>query len=493
MIKEWRASPHFVELIFEYRFVAESVATDWRVEPNVWKSALSRTATFAQGEWIPAGGTPEGKYELRIISQCKAAPGPEEFESSSTTVIQGIVDEIQPEIVTVTTSAGLKGFSADDLVTVTFTESIFCAGINPQTKGNVAVTLALTVRGAEFKGGKIRWECHRNVIQISLDPVGRAEFAQTRKGASGDQLQVEVTGVIDQAGNVLFDPAAGGRRERRSSAIAGPAVTLVAQKCAAAQFVGDLVDDDGFVVTGSSSQITFTVMNPSGQTFGDDGASSVTFSFRQETTRSWSVPVPISDGAAGVDATQITYTREFGDATAHPSGAYRVRVKAVCGAAFVPSPADVMMGLVDRAAPRALAASRPVTAGISVGFNEPIACTSATSATVKLGTTGEVQKTIESSSSTSPMVLISCDRSTISLEIKGLSSDDLAKKLTGIVVENVADTAGNVATKLTLEAAMFEADVKAAVDAQGTKIDVVKGTVESISDNQSCQLSLIHI
>jgi hypothetical protein len=473
----WRASPHFIGLRFEYRYAASSNPTDWRIDPDVWKISLSDTATLATGEWIPAAGTPQGKYELRIISQCRDTAGPKEFEHSTTAVVSGIVDEIQPEIVTVVTTAGPAGFSADDLVTVTFTETIFCAGINPQTGNNVAASLVLAVRGVKFEGDQIKWGCHGNIIQISLAPVGRAEFLQTRQAATGDQLQVAISGIIDQAGNELFDPVAGNRRSRRT-AIAGPAVTLVAQKCAAVQFVGSLVDFDGFVVTARTPQVSFAVANPSGETFGADGVSSLTFEYSEVSTRIWSAPLTISSGDSGMNVAHVMYTHDFGDLAAYPSGSYRVRVQALCGAAFIPSRADVMLGVVDRAAAEALVASRPLDNLILITFNEPIVCTSATIANVRFTNA----PLIKSTSSDWPTIDILCYGSVMSLKIKA-EPKLLRKKLDSIAFAKVSDVAGNVASGVELGAQMFETELKSIQQSA----ESTQSIVQDISDGQTCK------
>jgi hypothetical protein len=193
----------------------------------------------------------------------------------------------------------------------------------------------------------------------------------------------------------------------------------------------------------------------------------------------------ISSGDSGMNVAQVTYTHDFGDLAAYPSGTYRVRVQALCGAAFIPSRGDVLLGVVDRVAPEALVARRPLNNRILINFNEPIVCTSATTANVIFKST----EPIDSISSGWPKLDILCDGSVMSLRVNA-SPMILLKELESIAIAEVADVAGNVASSITLGAEMFETELKSiqqAAEAIQQAAEVTHSIVQDISAGQTCK------
>jgi hypothetical protein len=225
--ESWTASPLFETLDLQYRFVdSANQASAWVVAKGV---GLDAGKAAASGSWTPSKLTPDGLYELRAISKCsgKEALLDEHKQSSTATIIRGVVDRNAPEIMFATSSSGTNLVGSGDGITVTFNEDVVCTKFDVVTESSVNAKFTIKLGndgegGVSFADNNVIFACNGAQVRLSLSPSGVNAFNQLVKPPSPLSLtaRVEIDGIMDAAGNKGAKSSASVRGPTAAGAVA---------------------------------------------------------------------------------------------------------------------------------------------------------------------------------------------------------------------------------------------------------------------------------
>jgi hypothetical protein len=183
----------YQNLQFQYRFRG---ALDWKTEFEVaGVEYVDGQHSVFSAEWTPEAGLMEGEYEIRVVALCSMiADTPEEYAEASTTIIRGMMDRTDPEVVTASSSV--------TAITVVFTEPIVCLGLNPVDRTEIKPVFGIRIGESDTITGdtNLRVRCDGDYAEVILSLTAAGV---TKVAASTGTITITFEDVYDRAGNKL--------------------------------------------------------------------------------------------------------------------------------------------------------------------------------------------------------------------------------------------------------------------------------------------------
>lgn len=210
--ESWASVPFLEGLDMQYRFLNEANhASPWVVADGVFQDRAP-DAALASGLWTPSESVPDGTYEIRALVKCSAALLAQFRESTTPTVIRGIVDRKAPDMMYATSSSGTQSFANGDGIAVMFDEDVVCTTLTSTARFTVAIgkldeksiDAELTGEIVRFERDQLRFVCKDSEVKLSLSPSGAKAFntaAASNANINAAAVEVRVYGIMDAAGN----------------------------------------------------------------------------------------------------------------------------------------------------------------------------------------------------------------------------------------------------------------------------------------------------